>query len=146
MTTVTPVQAGVSLEALLAAKESRAARQADWLTHYQQPIISLTLVTPGRLKTACAIAIPWAWRCRCAINCCGKMAGRYWIARSSGCLPAGSYVVRGASGAGNQSPLCGAGTEPSARAAVGSRRYLPTGRTRGTAIVGESYATLSYLR
>jgi holo-ACP synthase len=40
MTTATPVQAGVSLEALLAAKERRAARQADWLTHYQQPVIS----------------------------------------------------------------------------------------------------------
>ena len=47
MTTMTPVKMGVSLDALLAAKESRAARQADWLTHYQQPVISLTLVTPG---------------------------------------------------------------------------------------------------
>jgi hypothetical protein len=28
----TPVRAGVSLEALLAAKERRAARQADWLS------------------------------------------------------------------------------------------------------------------
>ncbi|MCR1316595.1 citrate lyase holo-[acyl-carrier protein] synthase [Enterobacter soli] len=50
MTTATPVQAGVSLEALLAAKERRAARQADWLAHYQQPVISLTLVTPGEIK------------------------------------------------------------------------------------------------
>lgn len=52
MTTATPVQTGVSLEALLAAKESRAARQADWLTHYKQPIISLTLVTPGAVKNS----------------------------------------------------------------------------------------------
>nr|WP_228006325.1 citrate lyase holo-[acyl-carrier protein] synthase [Morganella morganii] len=43
---------GVSLEALLVAKESRAARQVDWLTHYQQPIISLTLVTPGAIKNS----------------------------------------------------------------------------------------------
>lgn len=50
MTTLTPVRAGVSLEALLAAKDSRAARQADWLAHYQQPVISLTLVTPGAVK------------------------------------------------------------------------------------------------
>ncbi|BBR57476.1 MULTISPECIES: citrate lyase holo-[acyl-carrier protein] synthase [unclassified Klebsiella] len=50
MTTATPVSPGVSLEALLAAKESRAARQADWLTHYGQPVISLTLVTPGAVK------------------------------------------------------------------------------------------------
>lgn len=41
---------GVSLHALLAAKEERAARQADWLTHYHQPVVSLTLVTPGAIK------------------------------------------------------------------------------------------------
>ena len=52
MTTMTPVKMGVSLDALLAAKESRAARQADWLTHYQQPVISLTLVTPGAVKNS----------------------------------------------------------------------------------------------
>jgi len=50
MTTMTPERTGVSLEALLAAKEKRAARQAEWLRHYQQPIISLTLVTPGAVK------------------------------------------------------------------------------------------------
>jgi len=50
MTTMAPERAGVSLEALLAAKENRAARQAEWLRHYQQPIISLTLVTPGAVK------------------------------------------------------------------------------------------------
>ena len=50
MTIATPVRAGVSLDALLAAKERRAARQADWLKHYQQPVISLTLVTPGEIK------------------------------------------------------------------------------------------------
>ena len=59
MTLATPVRAGVSPEELLAAKERRAARQADWLTHYQQPVISLTLVTPGKSKTACATATPW---------------------------------------------------------------------------------------
>lgn len=50
MTTLTSVKTGVSLEALLAAKDNRAARQADWLARYQQPIISLTLVTPGAVK------------------------------------------------------------------------------------------------
>lgn len=50
METLTPAREGVSLDALLAAKESRAARQTDWLTHYQQPVISLTLVTPGNVK------------------------------------------------------------------------------------------------
>lgn len=47
---LTPEKAGVSLEALLAAKDNRAARQADWLARYQQPVISLTLVTPGAIK------------------------------------------------------------------------------------------------
>ncbi|HHG8771181.1 TPA: citrate lyase holo-[acyl-carrier protein] synthase [Raoultella planticola] len=50
MSVDTPARAGVSEEALLAAKEQRAARQADWLSHYQQPVISLTLVTPGAEK------------------------------------------------------------------------------------------------
>lgn len=50
MSTLTPEHPGVSLQALLAAKERRAARQADWLAQYQQPIISLTLVTPGGVK------------------------------------------------------------------------------------------------
>ncbi len=40
MSVDTPAQAGVSIDALLAAKEQRAARQADWLAHYQQPVIS----------------------------------------------------------------------------------------------------------
>lgn len=48
MTTTPP--AGVSLEALLAAKERRAQRQSDWLTQFSQPLISLTLVTPGPIK------------------------------------------------------------------------------------------------
>jgi len=50
MTIATPVHSGVSLTQMLAAKENRAARQADWLSHYQQPVISLTLVTPGDIK------------------------------------------------------------------------------------------------
>ena len=50
MTIATPVRTGVSLDELLAAKERRAARQADMLEHYQQPVISLTLVTPGEIK------------------------------------------------------------------------------------------------
>lgn len=57
MSVHTPARAGVSMENLLAAKEQRAARQQDWLNHYQQPVISLTLVTPGAVKTVFAIAI-----------------------------------------------------------------------------------------
>lgn len=52
MTVMTPEQAGVTLDALLTAKERRAARQADWLGHYQQPVVSLTLVTPGPVKNS----------------------------------------------------------------------------------------------
>ncbi|WP_434636554.1 citrate lyase holo-[acyl-carrier protein] synthase [Klebsiella sp. I138] len=50
MSVDTPARAGASVETELAAKEQRAARQADWLGHYQQPVISLTLVTPGAVK------------------------------------------------------------------------------------------------
>ena len=50
MSPMTPACAGVSLEALLAAKERRAQRQTAWLTAYAQPLISLTLVTPGPVK------------------------------------------------------------------------------------------------
>ena len=50
MTIMTPADAGVSLEDLLAAKELRAKRQTHWLTQFSQPLISLTLVTPGPVK------------------------------------------------------------------------------------------------
>ena len=50
MSVDTPARAGVSVETLLAAKELRQARQASWLSHYQQPVISLTLATPGEEK------------------------------------------------------------------------------------------------
>ncbi|WP_291970014.1 citrate lyase holo-[acyl-carrier protein] synthase [Candidatus Symbiopectobacterium sp.] len=50
MTLVTPVETGVSLEALLRAKDHRAARQADCLAQYYNTVISLTLVTPGEVK------------------------------------------------------------------------------------------------
>lgn len=38
------------LQAQLRAKDQRVARQQAWLQRYQQPVISLTLVTPGPLK------------------------------------------------------------------------------------------------
>lgn len=52
MTTLTPAAAGVTLTELLAAKEARAQRQSAWLTHYAQPLVSLTLVTPGAVKAS----------------------------------------------------------------------------------------------
>jgi holo-ACP synthase len=50
MSMETLLRPGVSLAEILAAKEQRAARQADWLQHYSQPVVSLTLVTPGEIK------------------------------------------------------------------------------------------------
>lgn len=38
------------LHSLLRAKEQRAARQNEWLTRYRQPVISLSLVSPGPVK------------------------------------------------------------------------------------------------
>ena len=50
MSVDTPARAGASVETELATKAQRAARQAEWLGHYQQPVIALTLVTPGAVK------------------------------------------------------------------------------------------------
>lgn len=50
MTIATPVKAGVSLDALLSARDNRAERQTGWLIHYRRTVISLTLVTPGVVK------------------------------------------------------------------------------------------------
>lgn len=50
MIMLAPQQPGVSLSALLAAKEQRAHRQQSWLARHHAPLISLTLVTPGSVK------------------------------------------------------------------------------------------------
>ncbi|MCS2159742.1 citrate lyase holo-[acyl-carrier protein] synthase [Scandinavium sp. H11S7] len=50
MTLETLHRPGVKLDEMLAAKDNRAARQTDWLQHYGQPVVSLTLVTPGEVK------------------------------------------------------------------------------------------------
>ena len=86
MTIATPVRAGVSLEELLAAKERRAARQADMLEHYQQPVISLTLVTPGEIKdslryrntmgVALQMCDQLLWENRWTVRCCGSRPGQ----------------------------------------------------------------------
>ena len=83
MSVDTPAQAGVSIDALLAAKEQRAARQADWLAHYQQPVISLTLVTPGAVKDS----IRYRNMMGVALQACGSTAGKRWIVRCYGCRP-----------------------------------------------------------
>lgn len=50
MSTEGTTRTAISMAALLTAREQRAVRQADWLRLYRQPIISLTLVTPGGVK------------------------------------------------------------------------------------------------
>lgn len=66
MTMMTPAGAGVSLEALLAAKERRAQRQSAWLTQFSQPLISLTLVTPGPIKDSPRYRLVMDEALRCA--------------------------------------------------------------------------------
>lgn len=44
------LHSNVTLDELLQAKDRRAARQNAWLQSYRQPLISLTLVTPGPVK------------------------------------------------------------------------------------------------
>ncbi|SIR53345.1 holo-ACP synthase [Aeromonas sp. RU39B] len=41
---------GITLDQLLAAKDERARRQRSWLDGYRQPLIALSLVTPGPIK------------------------------------------------------------------------------------------------
>ncbi|MCX8957881.1 citrate lyase holo-[acyl-carrier protein] synthase [Erwinia psidii] len=50
--TATPCKTAISMESWLAAKEHRAARQSNWLAEYQQPVLSLTLITPGGIKNS----------------------------------------------------------------------------------------------
>ncbi|XBS71591.1 citrate lyase holo-[acyl-carrier protein] synthase [Acerihabitans sp. KWT182] len=66
---------GVTLDALLAAKERRAARQSAWLGRYGLPLLSLTLVTPGPVKDSLRYRQLMAE----ALNACGRMlADRGW--------------------------------------------------------------------
>ncbi len=86
MSVDTPARAGVSIDALLAAKEQRAARRADWLAHYQQPVISLTS-DPGAVKDSIRYRNMMGVALGPAINCCGSTAGKRWIVRCCGCRP-----------------------------------------------------------
>ena len=98
MTLATPVRAGVCLDELLAAKERRAARQADMLEHYQQPVISLTLVTPGEIKDS----LRYRNTMGVALQMCDQLlwetAGRCWTARCCGSRPGpkpcGAWPIR----------------------------------------------------
>ncbi|MGG2143106.1 citrate lyase holo-[acyl-carrier protein] synthase [Symbiopectobacterium sp. RP] len=92
METMTPVCEGVSLDALLAAKERRAARQTDWLQHYQQSLISLTLVTPGAMKDS----IRYRNTMGVALQACDQMLWRNgWkvLARQVLWLPTGPEAL-----------------------------------------------------
>ena len=89
MTLATPVRAGVSLDELLAAKERRAARQADMLEHYQQPVISLTLVTPGEIKDSLryrntmGVALQRAFSSRSCETAVCRVNARYRVGQHS---------------------------------------------------------------
>lgn len=48
--TPTVSDAGVTLEAVLHAREARARLQQAWLLRFKQPLISTTLVWPGEIK------------------------------------------------------------------------------------------------
>ncbi len=146
MTLATPVRAGVSLDELLAAKERRAARQADMLAHYQQPVISLTLVTPGEIKDS----LRYRNTMGVALQMCDQLLWENrWpvLDRQVLCSrPGQKPVVRGPSGGGNQSALCGSGADAPARQAVGSGRDLPSVRPRRASVAGGKPQTLPDLR
>ena len=145
MSVDTPAQAGVSIDALLAAKEQRAARQADWLAHYQQPVISLTLVTPGAVKDS----IRYRNMMGVALQACDQLLWKHrWqtLDRQVLWLPARSAVVRSASGQRNQSDVQYAGAEPSAGTPVGYRCNLSAERAGGTPVAGRIAAPLPAVR
>jgi len=43
---------GIGLEQMLAAREQRAARQADALARFDRPVVSMTVVMPGPVKNS----------------------------------------------------------------------------------------------
>ncbi len=147
MSVDTPAQAGVSIDALLAAKEQRAARQADWLAHYQQPVISLTLVTPGAVKDS----IRYRNMMGVALQACDQLLWkhRWQTLDRQGAMAADrarSAVVRSASGQRNQSDVQYAGAEPSAGTPVGYRCNLSAERAGGTPVAGRIAAPLPAVR
>ena len=145
MSVDTPAQAGVSIDALLAAKEQRAARQADWLAHYQQPVISLTLVTPGAVKDS----IRYRNMMGVALQACDQLLWKHrWqtLDRQVAADRARSAVVRSASGQRNQSDVQYAGAEPSAGTPVGYRCNLSAERAGGTPVAGRIAAPLPAVR
>ncbi len=137
MSVDTPAQAGVSIDALLAAKEQRAARQADWLAHYQQPVISLTPGDPGGGEGQHSLS-QYDGRCPPGLRSAAVEAPLA-NAGSSGAMAADrarSAVVRSASGQRNQSDVQYAGAEPSAGTPVGYRCNLSAERAGGTPVAG----------
>lgn len=63
---------GVSLTDLLSAKDLRAQRQQAWLTRWQVPLLSLTLVTPGPVKNS----IRYRDTLAAALQACDKLLWR----------------------------------------------------------------------
>ena len=90
MTVATPVRTGVSLDELLAAKERRAARQADMLEHYQQPVISLTLVTPGEIKDS----LRYRNTMGVALQTCDQLLWENRCGFRPGPRPCGAWLIR----------------------------------------------------
>lgn len=147
MSVDTPAQAGVSIDALLAAKEQRAARQADWLAHYQQPVISLTLVTPGAVKDS----IRYRNMMGVALQACDQLLWKHrWqtLDRQVLWLPTGPEALWCVAHPGqrNQSDVQYAGAEPSAGTPVGYRCNLSAERAGGTPVAGRIAAPLPAVR
>lgn len=147
MSVDTPAQAGVSIDALLAAKEQRAARQADWLAHYQQPVISLTLVTPGAVKDS----IRYRNMMGVALQACDQLLWKHrWqtLDRQVLWLPTGPEALWCVAHPASeiQSDVQYAGAEPSAGTPVGYRCNLSAERAGGTPVAGRIAAPLPAVR
>ncbi len=128
-------------------KSSVQPAEADWLAHYQQPVISLTLVTPGAVKDS----IRYRNMMGVALRGLRSAAVEAPLANagSSGAMAADrarSAVVRSASGQRNQSDVQYAGAEPSAGTPVGYRCNLSAERAGGTPVAGRIAAPLPAVR
>ncbi|SQA97659.1 2'-(5''-triphosphoribosyl)-3'-dephospho-CoA:apo-citrate lyase [Cedecea neteri] len=83
---------GVTLAALLEAKERRANRQHEWLLKHSQPVLSLTLVTPGPVKDS----IRYRNCMAVALQACDQLLWRYrWpvLERQVLWLPTGAEAM-----------------------------------------------------
>lgn len=147
MSVDTPARAGVSIDALLAAKEQRAARQSRLVGPLSAACYFPDHGDPGGGEGQHSLS-QYDGRCPPCLRSAAVEAPLA-NAGSSGAMAADrarSAVVRSASGQRNQSDVQYAGAEPSAGTPVGYRCNLSAERAGGTPVAGRIAAPLPAVR